>query len=221
MSSREFLVTADPPIGLLYPRYHPSRLFDLFVSSALIIVTLPVWGVIALMIWVFDGGPPIYVQQRVGRGGLNFPCLKFRTMCLNSEAILRELLQSDAEHQASWTALHKLKNDPRVTRIGLFLRRTSLDELPQLLNVLRGEMSIVGPRPITADESARYGRWFAKYARCHPGITGLWQVSGRNDVSYRRRIAADILYARRKSVTLDTFIILRTFLVMVSGEGSY
>jgi exopolysaccharide production protein ExoY len=142
-------------------------------------------------------------------------------MVIDADARLKDLLERDPQARAEWEADHKLRNDPRITRIGHFLRKSSLDELPQFFNVLMGEMSLVGPRPIVADEIVKYGRYFANYCRVRPGITGLWQISGRNDVSYRRRVAMDIAYVRSKSLALDMSILLLTVPRVVARRGSY
>lgn len=149
-----------------------------------------------------DGGPAIYRQQRVGRGGKRFSCLKFRSMSVDSEARLKALLETDSRSRREWKTHHKLGWDPRVTWIGDHLRRSSLDELPQLVNVLRGDMSFVGPRPIVEAEIVRYGRRFADYCSVRPGLTGLWQLRKRPLVSYRRRIAMDVYYRRNRRPSL-------------------
>jgi undecaprenyl-phosphate galactose phosphotransferase len=184
-----------------------------------IVASLPLFLALAAAIWVATGENPIFRHRRIGFAGLPFFCFKFRTM--RSSLRLEDILQSDPRLEREWAETRKLANDPRITWIGTVLRRTSLDELPQLFNVLRGDMSIVGPRPIVAEEVKRYGRWFAKYKRMKPGITGFWQVSGRNDCTYRRRVAADVLYYRRKSIAMDVAILLKTLPVVISGKGCY
>lgn len=168
-----------------------------------------------------EGSPAIYKHRRVGRDGKPFGCLKFRTMIPNADQVLRELLESNPELKAEWVRDHKLRNDPRVTALGRFLRRTSLDELPQIWNVIRGEMSLVGPRPVVREELLRYGRNVRAYLTTRPGITGLWQVTGRNDTDYRRRVALDTYYARNKSLILDLYILLKTTRVVLAGRGAY
>jgi lipopolysaccharide/colanic/teichoic acid biosynthesis glycosyltransferase len=167
-----------------------------------------------------DGGPATYGHYRIGNGGRLFRCIKFRTMRPDAERVLSEVLERDAALLAEWHRDHKLANDPRVTRFGRWLRRTSLDELPQLLNVLRGEMALVGPRPITLEELRRYGpaRW--KYLSVLPGMTGLWQVSGRNGTGYARRIELDEHYVRNRSVWLDAKILVKTAVIILTGEGA-
>jgi lipopolysaccharide/colanic/teichoic acid biosynthesis glycosyltransferase len=150
-----------------------------------------------------------------------FSCLKFRTMVPNADQVLRDLLENDPDLRAEWIRDHKLRNDPRVTRLGRFLRRTSLDELPQLLNVLRGEMSLVGPRPVVREELLRYGRNVGIYLAAKPGITGLWQVTGRNDTDYRRRVVLDTYYVRNQNLLLDLYILVKTTGVVLGGSGAY
>jgi exopolysaccharide production protein ExoY len=168
-----------------------------------------------------SGGTVIYRHRRVGRRGQMFSCLKFRTMVPNADQVLRDLLEKDSDLRAEWIRDHKLRNDPRVTRLGRFLRRTSLDELPQLLNVLRGEMSLVGPRPVVREELLRYGRNVGTYLTAKPGITGLWQVTGRNDTDYRRRVVLDTYYVRNQNLLLDLYILAKTTGVVLGGSGAY
>jgi exopolysaccharide production protein ExoY len=168
-----------------------------------------------------EGGPAIYKHRRVGENGRMFSCLKFRTMVPDADQVLRDLLERDPALKAEWVRDHKLRNDPRVTRLGRFLRRTSLDELPQLWNVLRGEMSLVGPRPVVREELLRYGRNIWAYLAVRPGITGLWQVKGRNDTDYRRRVALDTYYVLNQNLGLDLYILLKTTSVVVGGSGAY
>lgn len=157
-----------------------------------------------------DGGPMLFAHERVGRSGQPFRCLKFRTMVVDADQRLRELLENDPEAAAEWAAHQKLKNDPRITRLGRFLRRTRLDEVPQFINVLKGEMALIGPRPVTAEELARYGRLQRLYKSVRPGITGLWQVSGGNSMSYDERVALETRYIRDWSLRLDFIIVCRT-----------
>jgi lipopolysaccharide/colanic/teichoic acid biosynthesis glycosyltransferase len=197
------------------------RAIDVMAAAAGLIFVAPLLLAIAVLIWAEDGGAPVFAQPRVGLGGRHFRCLKLRTMCPDAEARLNAVLASDAEARAEWARDHKLRRDPRITRLGRFLRKSSLDELPQLINVLVGEMSLVGPRPIVDAEIARYGRWFAHYASVRPGLTGLWQVSGRNLTTYRRRVAADALYARRKCLILNLKILLATAPAILFARGSF
>jgi len=184
------------------PMPHPSpaerhrsevllRRWDIILSLLLLVALAPVMLVIAAAIVLQDGGSPIFAHRRYGRRGRTFLCYKFRSMRLDGNARLTRLLAHDPAARAEWDRDHKLRQDPRVTPIGRFIRKFSLDELPQFFNVLRGEMSLVGPRPIVAAEVRRYGRHFRAYCSVRPGLTGLWQISGRNDVGYRRRVAMD------------------------------
>jgi exopolysaccharide production protein ExoY len=198
-----------------------TRTLDIVLAVAVILFALPLLVVVAVSIKLLDRGPVLFAHERVGEYGRVFRCLKFRSMVVDAEQRLAELLMHDPIALSEWAQDHKLRKDPRVTRLGDFLRRSSLDELPQLLNVLRGEMSIVGPRPIVAAEIRRYGWRFQHYCAVKPGITGLWQVSGRNDVSYRRRVAMDIIYARRKSLALDLKLLLLTVPAVLFASGSY
>jgi lipopolysaccharide/colanic/teichoic acid biosynthesis glycosyltransferase len=186
-----------------------------------LIFFLPLMMLVALAVFAQDGGPVFFAHRRVGRDGKSFPCFKFRSMAADAEARLAGLLARDPEARAEWARDHKLRSDPRVTPLGALLRKTSLDELPQLFNVLRGEMALVGPRPIVDAEVVRYGRRFAHYCSTKPGITGLWQVSGRNDVSYRGRVAMDSLYARRRNLALDLAIMAKTVPAVLMRKGSY
>ncbi|MDB5455852.1 MAG: rfbP [Caulobacter sp.] len=191
------------------------------IALLALLFLLPIIIGVAIAIWSQDPGPVLFAHRRVGRGGKSFYCLKFRSMALDAESRLAELLANDPEAHAEWTRDHKLRNDPRVTPLGAFLRKSSLDELPQLFNVLRGEMSLVGPRPIVDAEISRYGHRFVHYCAVKPGITGLWQVSGRNDVSYRSRVAMDCLYAKAKSPMLDAWLLAATIPAVLLRKGSY
>lgn len=197
-----------------------KRVFDVVVGLALIVLLLPTLVVIALIV-KRDGGPALYGHTRVGRNGRKFRCLKFRSMVVNSEEVLKQLLATDPEARAEWEREFKLKNDVRVTRIGRFLRRTSLDELPQLWNVVRGEMSLVGPRPIIDQELERYGANSKYYLMATPGITGLWQVSGRSETDYATRVSLDVTYVQNWSLHRDIEILFKTFVVVIRGTGAY
>lgn len=198
-----------------------ARSIDILVSIAALIFLAPLMIVVALIVFITDPGPVIFGHQRIGRNGHGFKCLKFRSMVIDSEARLAELLATDPAARAEWASTHKLRNDPRITSVGRFLRKSSIDELPQLFNVLIGNMSLVGPRPIVAAEITRYGRYFDHYCRVRPGITGLWQISGRNDVSYRRRVAADVAYTRSKTWQFDVQILFLTVPRVFLARGSY
>jgi len=194
--------------------------FNQAVALLLLVLLSPVMAVVTFFIWKRDGAPVLFAHYRVGRNGKLFRCMKFRSMLRNSEQVLADLLRNDEQARAEWARDQKLTNDPRITPIGHFLRRSSLDELPQLLNVLRGEMSLVGPRPITVAELTRYGsvRWH--YLSVRPGITGLWQVSGRNNTSYEERVALDRRYVEQRSVLGDVAILFKTVRVVVLREGA-
>jgi len=206
------------PLALPYATR--KRIFDIAGAIVLAIVSLPLIMVI-VMLMRRQGGSIIYKHRRVGRDGRAFECLKFRTMVPNADQVLRELLERDPARTAEWIRDHKLRHDPRVTRLGRFLRRTSLDELPQLWNVMRDEMSLVGPRPVVKEELRRYGRNVRTYLSAKPGITGLWQVKGRNDTEYRRRVAMDTCYVRNQNVLLDLYILAKTAGVVFGGRGAY
>jgi lipopolysaccharide/colanic/teichoic acid biosynthesis glycosyltransferase len=177
--------------------------------------------IVVVALLASEGGPILFRHRRVGRHGQMFDCLKFRTMHVSAEKLLKDLLNSDPELKAEWILHHKLKVDPRVTALGRFLRRTSLDELPQLWNVMRGEMSLVGPRPVVREELLRYGRSVSKYLGVRPGITGLWQVMGRNDTDYRRRVVLDVYYVRNRNLFLDLYVLARTVRVVFQRDGAY
>jgi exopolysaccharide production protein ExoY len=198
-----------------------KRGFDILGALALGLVFSPLMLAIAILMRREGNGPVIYRHRRVGRNGRIFECVKFRTMIPNADQVLWDLLERQPELKAEWLRDHKLRNDPRVTAIGRFLRRTSLDELPQLWNVLRGEMSLVGPRPVVKEELMRYGRNLRVYLSAKPGITGLWQVTGRNDTDYRRRVAMDVCYVRKQNLLLDMYILLKTTGVVLGGGGAY
>ena len=197
------------------------RAMDVIVASAALLFLLPLMLLIGIVIVISDPGPVFFRQLRIGVGGNRFHCYKFRTMVTDAEVRLGELLRTDPAAEREWKQDHKLKNDPRISGIGRFLRKSSMDELPQLLNVLNGDMSLVGPRPIVEAEIGKYGRYFADYCRVKPGITGLWQISGRNNVTYRRRVALDVRYARSRCFRLDCRILLVTVPSVLLARGSY
>lgn len=197
------------------------RALDIVVATIALLVFSPLLLLLAAMTFAADRGPIFYAHPRRGRDGKRFPCFKFRTMSSNADEQLRHLLATCELSRAEWERDRKLRNDPRIIPGGAFLRRMSLDELPQLFNVLRGDMSVVGPRPIVDDEVSRYGRHYGAYCSVKPGLTGLWQISGRNNVSYRRRVACDVLYARNKSAVTDLRIIACTIPVVLLSKGAY
>lgn len=197
-----------------------KRVFDVVGALGLIVLFLPLMAVVYALIRL-DGGPAVFAHARVGANGRRLKVLKFRTMVQDADTVLAELLARDAAARAEWERDFKLQNDPRITGVGRFLRRSSLDELPQLFNVLAGSMSLVGPRPIVHAEVSRYGAAIADYYRCKPGLTGLWQVSGRNDVSYAERVALDSLYVRSWSFWADIWLMFRTVGVVINRSGAY
>ena len=198
-----------------------GRVLDVSVALVALVCLAPLMGLVAFVIRLENEGPVFFWQQRIGRFGARFQVLKFRTMCVRADEILAKHLQQSQAARNEWAQDHKLRDDPRVSKLGNFLRKTSFDELPQLWNVLRGDMSIVGPRPIVEAEVVKYGACFDAYCSVRPGITGIWQVSGRNDISYQRRIDMDALYARKKSVLLDLRIMLATIPAVLFRRGSY
>lgn len=197
-----------------------KRTFDIFGALAIITILSPV--LLSLFYLVSkDGGNSIYGHERVGRNGKKFKCLKFRSMVINSQEVLHELLKNSPEAKAEWEKDFKLKDDPRITKVGQFIRKTSLDELPQLFNVLKGEMSLVGPRPIIEDELDKYAGDVDYYLMAKPGMTGLWQVSGRNDVDYDTRVYFDSWYVKNWSLWNDVAILFKTISVVLKRDGAY
>ncbi len=197
------------------------RLFDIAISLMALLFLAPALILVGTIVTLQDGGPVFYGQNRIGRGGKEFKCFKFRSMSVDADARLKRLLAEDPAARAEWERDHKLRDDPRITRFGQFIRKTSLDEFPQLWNVLKGEMSLVGPRPIVRAEVIKYGRSFHKYTSVKPGITGLWQVAGRNDVTYFRRVAMDRLFARKRTVVIYLAILCLTIPAVLLQRGSY
>jgi len=198
-----------------------KRCFDI----ALVLISTPVvfvlLGLVAATVKLSSRGPILYSHRRIRKSGSFFSMWKFRTMCINSAEVLESHLAKNPKARAEWNKTHKLRNDPRITRLGRFLRRYSLDELPQLWNVLVGQMSLVGPRPIVAAEVEKYGDCFDCYCRVKPGLTGLWQVSGRSALSYERRVALDCEYVEQWSLMKDISILLKTFASVVNQDGAY
>lgn len=197
-----------------------KRAMDIVLAGAMILLLSPVMLIVAAFV-ASSGRPILFRQTRIGRDGQPFKLVKFRTMVPDAEARLRQVLQSDPVLQEEWNLTQKLQNDPRITRSGGFLRRSSLDELPQLFNVLAGDMSLVGPRPVIPDELARYGASAPWYTAVKPGVTGLWQVSGRNDTCYVRRVSLDVHYVRSQKLWLDLFILVKTVYVVLLGKGAH
>ncbi|MBS0189836.1 MAG: undecaprenyl-phosphate galactose phosphotransferase WbaP [Planctomycetes bacterium] len=198
-----------------------KRGLDLLALTVLLPLFLPVLLVLAIAIRIDSRGPVFVKLRRVGYSGRLFNQLKFRTMVVDSDRVLRETLAGNPELAAEWERTQKLKDDPRLTRVGRWLRRTSIDELPQILNVLVGQMSLVGPRPITTGETARYAELVSLYTKVVPGLTGLWQVSGRNELDYEQRVQLDAYYVRNWSVWLDLYIAIKTVWVVATGRGAY
>ncbi len=198
-----------------------KRLLDLGVSAGLLLTALPLLPMICVVIKLDSPGPLIFSHDRIGMGGQPFRFYKFRTMIHHSAALAQWVAAAGDDLQTEQEIFYKLRNDPRVTKVGKWLRKTSLDELPQLVNVLKGEMSLVGPRPIVPEEIARYGMDFGDYVTVRPGITGLWQVSGRNQLTYPQRVALNQQYIRNWSLWLDLTILWRTVGAVLSRRGAY
>ena len=196
---------------------------DKLFSFIFLFLSLPLSMIIILLIKFSSRGPIFFFHERLGKNKKKFFCIKFRTMHPESENMFVELISKNKNLKKEFLKNHKLKNDPRITNIGKFLRKTSLDEIPQFLNVLRGEMSIVGPRPIVDEETIKYGKKLSEVLKIKPGITGLWQISGRNNLSYKRRVELDSLYVNQLNFLLDLRIIIRTFGVIIfpKDRGSY
>jgi Undecaprenyl-phosphate galactose phosphotransferase WbaP len=208
--------------NLLFPRYQLlKRIVDIMFSSFLGIITTPLWLLTAIIIRLDSRGSILFGHSRLGMHGEPITVWKFRTMVPNADQVLADYLAEHSDAKEEWQDNHKLKKDPRITRIGKLLRRTSLDEIPQLWNVLKGEMSMVGPRPIVPEEIEHYQEGYALYQRVRPGITGLWQVSGRTNTHYSDRVQYDEYYIRNWSIWLDIYIMLRTVWTVLRGEGAY
>jgi len=218
---------ASPSVRLRSDEAHPpiggaiKRGFDVVGAVAGIILLSPLFVMLAMLVKFSDGGRVFYGHRRIGRNGHVFYCLKFRTMVENGDQVLADHFAKNPQSRDEWLATRKLQNDPRVTRVGAVLRKLSLDELPQIFNILRGDMSIVGPRPVVKDELELYGSAADFYLKSRPGLTGLWQVSGRNDVSYNARVAFDRQYVENWSFGSDLKIIIRTVPAVFSSRGSY
>lgn len=208
--------TGTPPLGGI-----SKRGFDILTASLGIAFLSPIFLLIAVLVKMSDGGNIFYGHRRIGHNGRSFRCLKFRTMRIDGDRVLQQHLKANPEAYEEWRATRKLKDDPRVTVVGTVLRKLSLDELPQLFNILRGEMSVVGPRPVVEDELELYETAASYYLQTRPGLTGLWQVSGRNDVSYSARVAFDTQYVRTWSLAKDVVIVARTIPAVCLSRGSY
>ena len=192
-----------------------KKIFDLLFALLFLILNLPLFLIISFFIKLSSRGPIFYLQERIGKNNIPFRCIKFRTMYPEAKDILENILKNDNNLKKEFEETHKLKKDPRITTIGKFLRKSSLDELPQFINVLRGEMSIVGPRPIVKDEKKKYAKNIKKVLSIKPGITGLWQVSGRNNLTYKKRVMLDLNYVRNYNLLMDINILIRTFGVIL------
>jgi len=227
------VLTANTPEALRQPAHHKPidqetsalrdstiRALDIIGAVAGLILFAPVLAIVAFLI-MRDGGSAFFSQIRVGQQGRGFSCFKLRSMASDAEARLQTLLDNDPQAAAEWAESRKLKNDPRITKLGHFIRKTSIDELPQLWNVLKGDMSLVGPRPIVPDELAMYGKDAASYLAVRPGLTGLWQVSGRSDCDYDTRIALDLEWTKTRTVVSYLEIILKTVPAVLAKDGAY
>jgi exopolysaccharide production protein ExoY len=207
--------TAPEPVGGL-----PKRLLDIVVAGTALVILSPLLLAVAVLIHATMGRPILFPQRRLGFGGRPFACYKFRTMVRDAEATLQSHLDSNPDAAREWSLRQKLQDDPRVTALGRVLRRSSIDELPQLLSVLQGHMSCVGPRPIIGAEIGRYGRYWADYVKARPGLTGAWQVSGRNRLNYRRRVALDVHYVRTWTVWRDLWILIKTIPAVLRADDT-
>jgi len=197
-----------------------KRALDLVLAAALIVLLAPLLILLAFLVKL-DGGPVLYGCRRIGSDGRSFRCWKFRSMVVDADRVLQYLLATDERAREEWNRDFKLRSDPRVTVIGRFLRKTSLDELPQLFNVVTGSMSLVGPRPIVEAEIDRFGRGLWAYFACRPGITGLWQIAGRNDIQYARRVELNERYTAEWSIWLDLAILSKTVVTVARRSGAY
>ncbi len=203
------------PVGGLF-----KRMLDIVIAGTALVLLSPLLLAVTLLIYTTMGRPIVFPQRRLGFHGRPFACLKFRTMVNDADTALRSHLANSPEAAREWSVRQKLEHDPRVTVLGRLLRRSSIDELPQLLNVLRGDMSCVGPRPVVHDEMARYGRYWKYYTRARPGLTGAWQVSGRNRLSYPKRVALDTQYVRKWSVARDLWILVKTIPAVLKTDDT-
>lgn len=215
------IIVTDIPNRNDVPNSPLTRVLDVTLLLLAAPYILIAFLVISSLIMLDSRGSILYRQTRIGKGGRKFQALKFRTMVMNADQILQRYLDESPELQAEWKATHKLKRDPRVTRVGAILRKLSLDEMPQFWNILIGDMSLIGPRPIVDAEIEKYGKCFELYIQARPGLTGLWQVSGRSDTSYQRRVELDEYYLLHRSLKLDLLILLKTVYVVIGRRGAY
>ena len=198
-----------------------KRLMDICIIIFFSPIWIPVFIILAIITKLTSKGPVFYCHKRVGKNGKSISCLKFRSMCINSQEILKEILETDPVRRAEWEKDRKFTDDPRITKWGKFLRKTSLDELPQLLNIIAGQMSLTGPRPVTEPELVKYGSYKDYVLSVTPGLSGMWQISGRSDTSYEERIALDSYYIQNWSIWLDIWILIKTVYVVLLGKGAY
>jgi exopolysaccharide production protein ExoY len=198
----------------------PKRVFDILGAVIALVLLAPVMILAGALVRLVIGGPVLFSQRRVGFGGKTFVCYKFRTMVLEADKVLHQHLQADPAAAQEWSQTRKLKNDPRVTCLGNVLRKSSIDELPQLFNVLRGDMSLVGPRPVLPDEMVRYGHHARAYLKARPGLTGMWQANGRSSVGYFGRVARDCYYARHWSLGLDLLLLIKTIPALMNFDNT-
>lgn len=197
-----------------------KRFMDVAGAAFFLLLFTPLLVAVAAGVRLSSRGPILYAQRRVGKDGRSFNFYKFRSMAANSEQVLADFLDSNPIEKESWHRYQKIANDPRITRFGRFIRKTSLDELPQFWNVLKGDMSLVGPRPCLASQQYLYGSKWRRYCEMRPGLTGLWQVSGRNKLTYEQRVALDVEYLDSWSILLDIWILAKTVRVVITGHGS-
>lgn len=217
---QESFVISEPRRPNPRSSFNAKRALDITVASLALLFVAPLLLIIALLVRLQDGQAAIFSHTRYGQNGRTFKCLKLRSMVPDAADRLQELLERDPEAKRQWELTQKLVDDPRITPLGQFIRATSIDELPQLINVLKGDMSLVGPRPISLSERSKYGENFADYCSVRPGITGLWQVSGRSDVSYPERVRMDTTYAQNRTFWGDVLIMLKTIPAVLKSEGA-
>lgn len=217
---QESFVISEPRRPNPRSPFNAKRALDITVASLALLLVAPLLLIMALLVRLQDGQAAIFSHTRYGQNGRTFKCLKLRSMVPDAADRLQELLERDPEAKREWELTQKLVDDPRITPLGQFIRATSIDELPQLINVLKGDMSLVGPRPISLSERSKYGENFADYCSVRPGITGLWQVSGRSDVSYPERVRMDTTYAQSRTFWGDVLIMLKTIPAVLKSEGA-
>lgn len=201
--------------------YTLKRFIDILIILFFSPIIIPIFVILMLLVKCTSKGPIFYGHKRIGKNGKEFKCWKFRTMVYNSQEILEQILATDPVRAAEWEAERKFKDDPRITKFGRFLRKTSLDELPQLINILLGQMSLVGPRPVTKPELEKYGYYKSYVLSVLPGLSGMWQVNGRSETSYEERIYFDTFYIQNWSIWLDLWILIKTVYVVIKGKGAY